>query len=563
MDCLILGFYELALDKVIDGYAEMRKYTGAYRHQLHAVLRFRGRWMHYTDILNEIISSASGKQSGLHLMRMPGLAVCYLKSFLAQRGLDAEIVNFCNTEKEQMDTLLRKGPRAVAITTTHYVTETPVKELIRYVRRLSPGSKIILGGPFVNNICLSSGDITTQDFIFEKLGADIYVGSAQGEFTLARTLAAMRNGNTGNLREVPNLIFSTEFLKGFDPNSIGAPGLEPPQGSHYIRTPVEIEDNDLNENRIDWGLFLSSFYAPVTFMRTARGCPFDCAFCSFPTMEGQLRYSRLDEIEKEMKQLSEGGVRYIIFIDDSFNVPLSRFKETMRMMIDNNFNFQWFSYFRCSHADEESFDLMRQSGCRGVFLGIESGDQEMLDRMNKRVDIERYRTGIRSLHERGIFTFISLIVGFPGETEQSVRKTIEFLEETRPTFMKAELYFHSHTVPVHKDAERYGLRGSGYGWQHNTMDWQTACDHLERMYASVQGPLICPVYLFDFWTIPYFLSKGISLDQIKRFLQLCRPLLLNNFNLPEANDGTKTYDSLIELGKEIASSLNANNGLCT
>lgn len=555
MDCLILGYHETPLDKVIDGYAKMKKYTGAYRHQLHAVMQFRGRWMHYTDVFNEIISAAAGRRFDLHLMHMPNLAVSCLTSFLVKRDIDVEIVNFCNAEKEKLEMLLKKNPAAVAITTTYYVTDTPVTDIIQYVRKVSPASKIILGGPFVNNICLSSGDVTTQEFIFEKLGADIYIISAQGELTLARTLAELRKGNKGDLGSVPNLMYRADFLHGDTVENVDGSGCAHVKSRQFIRTPLEIENNDLNTNCIDWDLFPQSFYTPITFMRTARGCPFQCAFCNFPSMSGQLTYSSLDIIEKEMKQLSQAGVRYLILIDDSFNVPLSRFKEILRMMISHNFNFNWFSYFRGSHADDETFELMQKSGCRGVFLGIESGDQEMLDHMNKKVDIEQYRTGIHNLHKRGIFTFISLIVGFPGETEQSVQRTIEFLEETRPTFMKAELYFHAPHVPIHKEAERYGIRGSGYGWRHNSMDWQTACDHIERMYGTVQGTLICPVYLFDFWTIPYFLSKGISLDQIKRFLNLSRQLLLKNFKLREADDDTKTYEALLELGKEIAVSL--------
>jgi len=554
MDCLLLGYYETALDKVIGGYAKMRRHTGAYRHQLHAVIQFRGRWMHYTDVFNEIISGRSGSRPDLHLMRMPNLAVSCLKSFLAGRGIDADIVNFCNAEKERLDELLNRKPAAVAITTTYYVTDTPVIELIGHIRNISHESLIILGGPFVNNICLSSGDQTTQDYIFEKVGADIYVSSAQGELTLARALLELKKGKSRRLQHVPNLIYRAGLHDGHT-GGLKENGSSKVRSKQFIRTSLETENNDLNTNGINWSLFPRSFYTPVTFMRTARGCPFDCAFCSFPTMEGQLGYSRVEVIEKEMKQLSEAGVRYIIFIDDSFNVPRSRFKEILRMMISHKFNFKWVSYFRCSHVDGETFDLMQQSGCCGVFLGIESGDQGMLDRMNKRADIEQYRSGIRNLHERGIFTFISLIVGFPGETEQSIRKTIEFLDETRPTFMKAELYFHAYNVPIHKEADRYGLRGCGYGWRHNTMDWQTACDHLEKMYATVQGPLICPVYLFDFWAIPYLLSKGISLDQIKRFLELCRPLLLKNFNLPEAGDDEKAYSSLYALGREIAGSI--------
>ncbi len=551
MDCLIVGFQESPLEKIIDGYEVMKKHTGAYRHLLHAVMRFRGRWMHYTDVFNEIISTATSKPASFHLMRMPNMAVCYLKSFLAKRDIDVEIVNFCNVDKERFETLLRKNPTAVAITTTYYVTDAPVIELINYVKKISPDSKVILGGPFVNNICLSSDDITTQDYIFEKLGADIYINSFQGESALTGVVAELKKGAEGDFRNVPNLIFNTElYSKSF----IGSGDLLA-QSEQFIRTSLEIENNDLNTNCIDWDLFPQLLYTPITFMRTSRGCPFTCAFCNFPTMAGELAYTSIDVIEKEMKQLSEAGVQYLIFIDDSFNVPLSRFKEILKMMISNNFNFNWFSYFRCSHADDETYELMQQSGCRGVFLGIESGDQQMLDNMNKKVTIDKYKAGIHNLHERGIFTFISLIVGFPGETEQSVQATIQFLKETRPTFMKAELYFHAHHVPIHKEADKYGIRGSGYGWRHNTMDWQTACDHLEKMYGTVQGSLICPVYMFDFWAIPYLMSKRVSLDQIKRFLKYCKPLLLANFNMSDAVDQESAYSSLSELGKEIAGNI--------
>lgn len=88
------------------------------------------------------------------------------------------------------------------------------------------------------------------------------------------------------------------------------------------------------------------------------------------------------------------------------------------------------------------------------------------------------------------------------------------------------------------------------------MDWQTASDQLEKMYNAVQETLICPIYLFDFWTIPYFVSYGVSLDQIKRFLHLCKPLLQMNFSTPAAFDETKTYDAIYELGKEIAGNIN-------
>jgi p-methyltransferase len=551
VDCLIIGFHEIDLKRIVNDYEIMKKHTGAYLHLLHAIVRFRGEWAHYTYIFNAVLSEVMGKPVHLNLMRMPNLAVCYLKSFLVRRKFDVEIINFCNVEKELFEELLRHNPTAVAITTTYYVSDAPVVELIRYVRKISPDTIIILGGPFIHNICLSSADSMTEDYIFEKMGADIYINSFQGELTLARTLAELRKGKERRLLDVPNLTFRPDLQRETARESLERSGCQKAQYQQFIRTSLELEDNDLNTNCIDWSLFPISFYTPTAFMRTARGCPFECAFCNFPSMAGKLTYSSLDIIEKEMKQLSKAGVRYLIFIDDSFNVPLSRFKEILRMMISCNFKFQWFSYFKCSHADDETFDLMQKSGCRGVFLGIESGDQEMLDNMNKKVKVEQYKTGIRKLHECGIFTFVSIIIGFPGETEKSVQNTITFMEETQPTFFKTELYFHADHVPIHKQASKYSLKGKGYGWSHKTMSWQTACDHIDKMYRTVQGSQVCPVYMFDFWTIPYFLSKGISLEQIKKFLSICKPLLLRNFNLSEIEDEEKAYLLLDELGKEI------------
>ncbi len=84
-----------------------------------------------------------------------------------------------------------------------------------------------------------------------------------------------------------------------------------------------------------------------------------------------------------------------MFIDDTFNVPLPRFKDLGRLMIQEQYNFNWFSYFRCSNSDEEAFDLMAKSGCKGVFLGIESGSPSILKNMNKAATIERYAEGTK------------------------------------------------------------------------------------------------------------------------------------------------------------------------
>jgi p-methyltransferase len=280
-------------------------------------------------------------------------------------------------------------------------------------------------------------------------------------------------------------------------------------------------------------------------------------------LAGPLTLTSLPAVEFELKQLHEAGVSNVMFIDDTFNVPLRRFKLILKMMIANRFNFNWFSFFRCAESDDECFDLMRESGCKGVFLGIESGDQDILNGMNKHAAIERYKYGIGKLNEYGIMNFASFIIGFPGETRQSVQNTIDFIEETRPTFYRAEVYFHSDNFPIEKEADKYGLRGGGYSWSHRSMDWKTACDMVDLVYRTVRGSVICPLYMFDFWSMPYLFGQGISLERLREFGRISQRLLLMDLE-PLADDDearrAAIYDELLVLTKEISREMQTASG---
>jgi len=247
-------------------------------------------------------------------------------------------------------------------------------------------------------------------------------------------------------------------------------------------------------------------------------------------MSGDHTVSGVETVRAELRYLVDNGLKYMIFIDDTFNVPLPRFKQICRMMIEEKFNLQWVSFFRCSNADDECFDLMKESGCLGVYLGIESFDQQILNNMNKSANVQRYRDGIRKLHERGILTFGSFIVGFPGETEQSVMNTIELIEETSPTFFNVQLYFHDPMAPIHQKREQYGIEGKYYNWRHNTMTWQEGAEWVEYMLRRVDKSLPLTLNGFSIWSIPYLLQNGFSVEQITSFARTARKMLLKGLS---------------------------------
>jgi len=261
-------------------------------------------------------------------------------------------------------------------------------------------------------------------------------------------------------------------------------------------------------------------------MRTARSCAFKCAFCNYPTRAGKLALSSVETVRQELDSIRDlGDVQNVVFIDDTFNVPLERFKQLCRMMIEGKYAFKWFSYFRCSNSDEEAFDLMARCGCKGVFLGIESGSPAILKNMNKAASVEKYRDGIAMLHDREITTFGSFIVGFPGETEDTVRETVDFIRDNHPDFYRAQLWYCEAGTPIQQQRETFALQGDGFNWSHRTMSSPQAMAHIEDLFLSIRESRWLPQWAFDFWILPYLLGRGVNIEHIKQFVDVANQML--------------------------------------
>jgi radical SAM superfamily enzyme YgiQ (UPF0313 family) len=207
------------------------------------------------------------------------------------------------------------------------------------------------------------------------------------------------------------------------------------------------------------------------------------------------------------------------FIDDTFNVPPKRFKEILRMMIKNRYRFQWHSHFRCQFLDGEMIELMKESGCAGVFLGIESGNNQILKNMNKSVTIEEYLTGISLLKENDILTNGSFIIGFPGETHHTVRDTVQFIKESGIDFYRAQLWYCDPVTPIWQQREKYHIKGESFEWRHHTMDSREAADLIDEIFLSVDEPIWVPQFNFEFDAVFQLMERNISLEQIKQFIK--------------------------------------------
>ena len=316
-------------------------------------------------------------------------------------------------------------------------------------------------------------------------------------------------------------------------------------------------DNELYEMFCDWELFPESHKLPIKFIRTSRSCPFQCSFCNYPRFGGKYEPSSVGVVIKEMETIHEVGTKYLIFTDDTLNVPLDRFKAILRQMISRQFKFQWIAFFRCSHADEELFDLMKQSGCLAVYLGFESGSNRVLQRMNKKVTVERYKEVMSALHKNGIITFGSFVIGHPGETDETVQETYRFIQETAPTFFNAQMFFLDPLSPIGMSVESFGISGSHYRWWHETMGWEEASKWTNYILRSVTQSIQLPLWGFSIWSIPYLLVKGFSLNDIKMLTATTQEIIIRRLD----NEYASLYDELQNIQDILQKHINNTHGL--
>ena len=518
LDCIVIGYNEVPFQRYESFLRNYGEDSEAYRDLKFSFVNLGGAKLDYMGLMNYSTGLAKTNGNGAGPIvdfksgDIPSLGAVYLTNFLRNHGHTAKYINLFQSEKEKLIEYLAEDPYCVAITTTFYVVNLPVNEMVEFIREHNPRVKIVVGGPLVSNHARQSrGDALKA--ALADMGADIYVIEGQGELTLATIVEALKNG--GDLKNVPNIAYFED--------------------DQLQRTKVVAENNSMDDNFIDWRGFSDEQLGPTLQMRTARSCAFKCSFCNYPNRAGALTLTSLDVIEKELDSMRAlGNVRNVVIIDDTFNVPYPRFKEICRMMIKNDYQFNWFSYFRCSNSDEEGIELMARSGCKGVFLGIESGSPTILKNMNKSATIEKYAKGIEMLRRHGIMTFGSFITGFPGETEETVQETIDFIRDVKPDYYRSQVWYCEPGTPIQNERGKYQINGDGFVWSHATMDSLEAMDHIDKMFLTIDESLWLPQWSFDFWTIPYFIGRGFSFDSFKSFMAQAHGMLkLEIASVPE------------------------------
>jgi radical SAM superfamily enzyme YgiQ (UPF0313 family) len=169
---------------------------------------------------------------------------------------------------------------------------------------------------------------------------------------------------------------------------------------------------------------------------TSRGCPFRCEYCINSQRETQLRFHSADRVVEEIQYLVDRyNIESIAFYDELMATHIDRFREICEKFIETGLNkLKWECQVHARRIRPDLVPLMKRAGCLQVNIGFESGSQRLLDRMQKDCTVEINEAAARMVREAGIRVRGSFIVGTPGETEEDVRLTEQFIKRAKIDF---------------------------------------------------------------------------------------------------------------------------------
>lgn len=175
---------------------------------------------------------------------------------------------------------------------------------------------------------------------------------------------------------------------------------------------------------------------PVAQLMATRGCPYECSFCQWPQVFYERRTIQrrsVDSVFNEIEELvTRYGFRTVYFDDDMFSPGKEWLARFVERIAGSGLKFDWGIMSRADTFGAEQLEAMAGAGLRAAKFGVESGDQEMVDTMGKRLDLDTLRRTIASCRDIGISVHLTFTVGLPGESHQTLARTRELILELMP-----------------------------------------------------------------------------------------------------------------------------------
>ena len=293
---------------------------------------------------------------------------------------------------------------------------------------------IVLGGSFITLF---------GKYYFERSSFIDYMIVGEGQEPLLELTQFLRGGRS--LDSVSNLIRREEGrmkVTGFRTYPVEALALP-----DYSDLPVDFY------RTYPYGVL----YFPY---RIARGCLYNCSFCTYRSLEPELGAVPLEKVIADVKKIAEQYSDICLqIVTTSINSSYEYMEGLSRALFDSGIDIVWSVNARLDNLDPHILRTMKESGCLALEFGLESGSPRILDHMGKNIDLDKASLILRQAHEAGIKNVINIMVGYPGEREDDILQTIGFIKKNAAYIYAVPFYEYVMTIasPLYDHASRYGI----------------------------------------------------------------------------------------------------------
>lgn len=341
----------------------------------------------------------------------PTLGILQLAAVTRQHGYETSLLDAAALGLEQaafLERFMEISPDILALSATT-LSITYAARIAEGAKQMAPGLLVIIGGPHISAVPVET---------MERFAVFDVAVVGEGEETLLELLPAL--AGIKPFAAVAGIVYRDEsgvrmnprrpFLKALD--ILPRPAWDMLEGFPQRFSPPVFRTQRL----------------PAASLVTSRGCPNRCIFCDRSVFGASCHmFSASYVVEMMVELYDKFGVREFCFEDDTFITFQTRLVEICQRLIDLKLNISWSCLGRVNQVTKENVRMMKRAGCWQISLGIESGSEEILEKIQKKVKLQQIRNALQISREAGLLNKGFFIVGHPGETKETLKMTYDFI----------------------------------------------------------------------------------------------------------------------------------------
>ncbi len=398
----------------------------------------------------------------------PHLGIAYLAAMSDRRGDEVAVFDQDVEEEKLTDFVRRFQPDLVGIG-----TNTPqVKQgwlCAREVKSVLPNAVVVQGGPHVSALPEESAARPEVDMVARGEGEDTWIDisnhvekwKADNPNFNVRDLHDRQNKMLDKILGITYMTTEGKLRHTYERPSVADLDALPFPAYKYFKMDRYTSLQPAMD-AVDKGKSFS--------MMTSRGCPYRCTFCSQSVMAEKWRARSPESVIAEWKHLVyDFGAQEIGLLDDSANIDRKRLYRLCELLIQEGLadkaNWIMINGIRANLADTELLGKMKEAGCKRVAFGVETGDEDILESIDKRVTHDQIRQAFKNAKKVGMETVGFFIIGLPGDTEVTMEKTIKFACELDPLVANFSMMTPYPGTKVWEQVHRNGGRMLVKDWQ--------------------------------------------------------------------------------------------------